>query len=57
MINCAKPSRFGNLEGFEYSEKRELKKAINQTILTDIRNNDNEAYAAEVKLDRAIHSQ
>jgi hypothetical protein len=34
-----------------------LKKAINQTILTDILNNDNDAYAAYLKLDKALQRQ
>jgi len=34
-----------------------LKEAINQTILTDILNNDDEAYAAYVKLDNALQKQ
>ncbi|HID99799.1 MAG TPA: AAA family ATPase [Thiotrichaceae bacterium] len=34
-----------------------LKKAINQTILTDILNNDDDAYAAYLKLDKALQKQ
>ncbi|RKZ59419.1 MAG: AAA family ATPase [Candidatus Parabeggiatoa sp. nov. 3] len=34
-----------------------LKKAINETILSDILNNDDEAYAAYLKLDKALQKQ